>query len=243
VLYKGIDNARQVYMAFANNLQVCTRVFTDYGKSYLRKNKLHPDTHVQLALQYAYYRTYKKPAPTYETATTRKFYNARTETMRSCTNEALDWCKAMCDPNASMQQKYHLYMRAMDRHNKLMAEAQNNEGCDRHLFGLQILAIESGIPMPQLYTDPTYTKSGGGGNYVLSTSFVGYTTVYGGVVPMVEHGYGSFYKIEPEKITIFVSSWASCKETDATLFRNTLQDCLGDMATVIDAGVGKSARL
>ena len=41
--------------------------------------------------------------------------------------------------------------------------------------------------------------SGGGGNFVLSTSFVGYTTVYGGVVPMVEHGYGCFYKIEADK--------------------------------------------
>jgi hypothetical protein len=33
---------------------------------------------------------------------------------------------------------------------------------------------------------------------VLSTSFVGYTPVYGGVVPMVEHGYGTFYKIEQD---------------------------------------------
>jgi len=41
--------------------------------------------------------------------------------------------------------------------------------------------------------------SGGGGNFVLSTSFVGYTPVYGGVVPMVAHGYGTFYKIEQNK--------------------------------------------
>jgi hypothetical protein len=44
---------------------------------------------------------------------------------------------------------------------------------------------------------------------VLSTSFVGYTPVYGGVVPMVEHGYGTFYKIEQDwydfRIFIFTS--------------------------------------
>ena len=34
---------------------------------------------------------------------------------------------------------------------------------------------------------------------MLSTSFVGYTSVYGGVVPMVENGYGCFYKIEADK--------------------------------------------
>lgn len=29
---------------------------------------------------------------------TRKFYHGRTETMRPCTREAVDWCKAMIDP-------------------------------------------------------------------------------------------------------------------------------------------------
>lgn len=29
---------------------------------------------------------------------TRKFYHGRTETMRPCTSEALNWCKAMVDP-------------------------------------------------------------------------------------------------------------------------------------------------
>lgn len=29
---------------------------------------------------------------------TRKFYHGRTETMRPCTTEALNWCKAMMDP-------------------------------------------------------------------------------------------------------------------------------------------------
>jgi len=39
-----------------------------------------------------------RPAPTYETATTRKFYHGRTETVKACTNEALLFAKVMCDP-------------------------------------------------------------------------------------------------------------------------------------------------
>ena len=31
-------------------------------------------------------------------------------------------------------------------------------GCDRHLFGLQITAREQGLPVPELFTDPAYTK-------------------------------------------------------------------------------------
>lgn len=42
-------------------------------------------------------------------------------------------------------------------------------------------------------------RSGGGGNFVLSSSLVGYTTVLGAVAPMVPHGYGFFYRIRDDR--------------------------------------------
>lgn len=105
--------------------------FTAFGKAALKQTKLHPDTFVQLAMQWAYYRLNRKyalgnlsmhtkvlslrckqpwlfffffllpslrPGSCYETAMTRKFYHGRTETMRPCTTEAVNWCKAMMDP-------------------------------------------------------------------------------------------------------------------------------------------------
>ncbi|XP_052770762.1 peroxisomal carnitine O-octanoyltransferase-like [Mya arenaria] len=127
------------------------------------------------------------------------------------------------------------YKKAAMKHNRLMAEATENKGCDRHLLGLQVLAIEGGLPMPQLYTDPSYIKSGGGGNFVLSTSFVGYTPVYGGVVPMVDHGYGTFYKIEAKNITTFVSAWKSNPETDAVKFTEEVYACLEEMGELLQS--------
>lgn len=44
-----------------------------------------------------------------------------------------------------------------------------------------------------------FSPSGGGGNYVLSTSLTGYTPIGGGVGPMVPDGYGVFYNIMPDK--------------------------------------------
>lgn len=67
--------------------------------------------------------------------------------------------------------------------------------------------------------------SGGDGNFVLSSSFLGYTSAWGGVAPMTQDGYGIFYKMDAEKsppgcfalrsylralddrITVFVSAW------------------------------------
>lgn len=45
---------------------------------------------------------FSRPAPTYETATTRQFYNGRTETMRSCTEEAVEFAHSMLNPKASV---------------------------------------------------------------------------------------------------------------------------------------------
>lgn len=42
-------------------------------------------------------------------------------------------------------------------------------------------------------------NSGGGGNFVLSSSLVGYTTILGAVAPMVHHGYGFFYRIRDDR--------------------------------------------
>ena len=41
-----------------------------------------------------------------------------------------------------------------------------------------------------------FFTSGGGGNFELSTSFVGYTPVFGGVAAMTNDGYGCFYHME-----------------------------------------------
>ena len=41
--------------------------------------------------------------------------------------------------------------------------------------------------------------SGGDGNYILSTSILGYSQVLGVTWPMVEDGYGAFYSIQNDR--------------------------------------------
>jgi len=102
--------------------------FTAFGKAAIKQKKLHPDTFVQLAKQLAYHKMHKRyglvlnramlmvevcevklsllalhrPGSCYETATTRTFYHGRTETMRPCTQESVNWCKAMMDPTCDV---------------------------------------------------------------------------------------------------------------------------------------------
>ncbi|XP_077431413.1 peroxisomal carnitine O-octanoyltransferase-like isoform X4 [Vanacampus margaritifer] len=224
-----ISHAKQQYLKMAHDLQIVCHAFMGFGKSAIKKKNLHPDTFVQLAMQLGYYRMHKIAGSCYETATTRRFYHGRTETMRPCTSEALRWCKAMTDPTCEIHDKRKAMLQAFNKHNKLMAEGQEGKGFDRHLLGLYLIAKEAGYPTPALYTDPLYAKSGGGGNFVLSSSLVGYTTVLGVVAPMVHHGYGFFYRINSDRIVISVSAWKSCRQTDAATLFNNFSNSMHDM--------------
>ncbi|KAK7147285.1 hypothetical protein R3I94_009962 [Phoxinus phoxinus] len=218
---RDIALAKEQYNKSCKDLQVVSYAFTSFGKAAIKKRKLHPDTFVQLALQLAYYRLHGKPGSCYETATTRRFFHGRTETMRPCTVEAQHWCRTMLNPTATIEEKRQALNAAFSKHNKLMGEAQDGKGFDRHLLGMYLIAKEEGLPVPELYSDPLYSKSGGGGSFVLSTSLVGYTTVLGAVAPMVPHGYGFFYRIRDDRIVASCAAWKSSPETDAeTLFQN-----------------------
>jgi carnitine O-octanoyltransferase len=237
-ILKAIDDAAALHKKGGDGMDIHTEPFTNYGKEAIRKLKLHPDAYIQMALQYGYYRLYKKPAATYETASTRKFYHGRTETLRSCTMESLEWTRSMLDTAVSNKKRVELLRAAIDKHLKLMGEAQENQGCDRHLFGMQVVALSQGQSVPELYTDKAYTLSGGGGNYILSTSCVGYTPVYGGVAPMCKDGYGFFYSIEPDRINFFSASWVEDKDTCPVKLIHSVFEALVDMKQLVENTVG-----
>ncbi|XP_027576396.2 peroxisomal carnitine O-octanoyltransferase isoform X1 [Pipra filicauda] len=224
-----IGRTKELYYKQVSDLQLVSYAFTSFGKALLRKKKLHPDTFVQLALQLAYYKCHGRPGCCYETAMTRRFYHGRTETIRPCTMEAVEWCKSMLDPSDSTYQRLQLMHKAFAKHNKMRKECENGRGFDRHLLGLLLIAQEQGLPVPELYGDKAFTASGGGGNFVLSTSLTGYTRFSGSALPMVQHGYGFFYSIRDDRIVATCSSWKSCPETDAEVLCRTMFQCFHDM--------------
>lgn len=131
----------------------------------------------------------------------RHYYNGRTETLRSCSMVTVDFMKSFMDGcntkdcASSTSEVMMKLTKAVNHHNHLMNEARKGNGVDRHLFGLWCVAYENQMEIPEFYFDPMYTKSGGGGNFVLSTSTLGYTPNCGLVAPMVLDGYGVFYSI------------------------------------------------
>ncbi|EPB66694.1 hypothetical protein ANCCEY_14217 [Ancylostoma ceylanicum] len=73
------------------------------------------------------------------------------------------------------------------------------------------------MELPEIFTDDGWKISGGDGNFLLSTSFIGYMGendeigAYGYVSAMRPDGYGTFYRIGKKRIQLTISDWQPSK--------------------------------
>uniref|UniRef100_A0A1L8DZ05 Putative carnitine o-acyltransferase cpti n=1 Tax=Nyssomyia neivai TaxID=330878 RepID=A0A1L8DZ05_9DIPT len=208
--------------------------FMEFGKDAIKSCKIHPDSFIQLALLLTYHRLHGEFAPTYETALMRNYYKGRTETVRSCSEDAVKWIKCMVDAEVSIPMKAKLFRIAAKRQTQLMNDARSGRGIDRHLFALWCIAYENGFEIPKLYDDPLYTRSGGGGNFILSTSTLGFTVCGGCVAPMCHDGYGTFYNILSNSIILITTVYNESKKTNCKKFSQYFQDSLRTILEILE---------
>ncbi|KAL7040782.1 hypothetical protein ACKWTF_000517 [Chironomus riparius] len=208
--------------------------YEGYGKKIMKDHKIHPDCYVQMALQLAYYKMHGKLAPTYETATMRVYYHGRTETVRSCSIEVKDWLDKWFDNKSTSAEKAKFFREAANSQHRLMNEARKGKGFDRHLFALWCLAYENKMEIPSFYSDPLYAKSGGGGNFVLSTSTLGYTINVGFVAPMVLDGYGVFYSMLDDSVWIIITAYRDSEVTSAKKFLDSFESSMQEIKDVLE---------
>ncbi|ULT81359.1 hypothetical protein L3Y34_011327 [Caenorhabditis briggsae] len=232
-----IAEAEKQFFALSSRINVNVYHYSNFGATFCKSRKLYADTIIQIALQMAYLKTHNKLAPIYETASTRKFYHGRTETVRSLTPDLAKYLEA-CENSATNETIKTLFFDAYNSHNTLMDAARDGKGIDRHFLGLRMsqLALKSygeKIAIPFL-DDHSYAASGGNGNFLLSTSFLGYNEngCFGYVVPMCKDGYGAFYRINASRFTFTLSNYFD-DATNGDEFRENLEYSLDFIKNVI----------
>lgn len=208
----AIDQASKAAYKLADS-QSMSYHLTSYGKAAIKAFRVSPDSWAQMIIQLAYARFLharglNREGGTYEAATTRKYWKGRTETIRVVTSQSDAFVSAMDDPHVSCEDRKQLFDAAAKAHIVLAKAAGTGEGVDRHMLGESPspsqnvscmltskpglkLCLKEGEPVPELYNDPLYKRSG---NWVLSTSavFSDHFPVYGWgeVVP---EGFGVAY--------------------------------------------------
>ncbi|KUJ17069.1 acyltransferase ChoActase/COT/CPT [Mollisia scopiformis] len=198
-----IERATKDFTEVIGAHELRVQAYQGYGKSLIKKFKCSPDAYVQMIIQLAYFKMYGKNRPTYESATTRRFQQGRTETCRSVSADSVAFCKAISDHSVAPEEATALFRKAINSHVEYISAASDGKGVDRHLFGLKKLLGPS-EEVPAIYKDPTYSYSS---HWFLSTSqlsseyFNGY-----GWSQVVDDGFGIAYMINENSIQFNIVS-------------------------------------
>ena len=242
LLRATLEVASAEIFKLCNSCDIKLLSFSHFGKGLVKRSKLHPDFFMQMAIQLAYYRLHGRFVATYETGHTRAFHHGRTDTVRTLSVESCAFVRCMEDESIDCKVRYEALRKACDAHGEQVQRVLTGQGIDRHLLGLYIVAASQG-DVPELFTDESFKLSGGGGNYILSTSNVGYTPMCGGFAPMTPDGYGVCYSILEGRMNISVTTWRTCKETDAPQMCESLSKALCDMMYVCSERSKASSKL
>lgn len=225
-----IGEADSHFRNISSTIDTLHETFKHFGKSLAKEHRIHPEAFVQCAIHAAYHKQHFSMAPAYVTASTRRFYNGRTETCRSCFPEMKQFaCHLNENSDLKPKEAFELLKKSTDKFQWFMDEASKGLGCDRHLMGLYLLAIFGGHKIPELFDDELVQRTN---NYILSTSCSGYWNVCGGVPPLIEEGYGCFYGIEDNEITFACTAYKSCPTTNVELFYANLSETLLKMQKI-----------
>ncbi|GAA5916337.1 hypothetical protein JCM8208_005308 [Rhodotorula glutinis] len=231
----AIDTSIKAHQDVMAKHDLAVLEYAGYGKDQIKQYKTSPDSYAQLVMGLAYYKMEGKAAPTYESAQTRKYRLGRTEVIRSTTNEALDWYKAMEDPKRSYTECVELFRKAAAKHIKLAGEAADGRGVDRHLFGLKKV-LKEGEELPALYQDPTFGLSS---NWVLSTSQLSSAYFDGwGYGEVVDEGYGLAYSVNDRNIRFNITSMNRGSHNNVHAFRTFLEESCNHVREMMEKGGG-----
>ncbi|XP_067140741.1 carnitine O-acetyltransferase-like isoform X2 [Centruroides vittatus] len=226
-----IEEAERDLDVLISDLEMSCFQYRGFGREFVKSQRLSPDSFIQIALQLAFYRLHKQLGATYESASTRKFLHGRTETIRSASVEALDFCLRMLDKTAASHVKAAALRTAVDSHKEYTNQAINGLGVDRLLLGLKKCAIENGLNVPELFMDTGFQTST---HFRLSTSQVPSKSdafmCYG---PSFPDGYGCCYNPLPEFINFGVSACNSSPETLSSKFMEALEQSLTEMHDIL----------
>ncbi|KAM9854109.1 carnitine O-palmitoyltransferase 1, muscle isoform [Aulostomus maculatus] len=232
-----IESSYLTAKQIADDVDFHACLFSEFGKGLIKKCKTSPDAFIQMALQLAQFRDQGVFCLTYESSMTRMFRDGRTETVRSCTSESVDFVRSMEDTKSTIPQRLALFQKAADKHQNMYRLAMTGDGIDRHLFCLYIVSKYLGVDSPfleQVLSEPWRLSTSQTPqqqiNLVDINKFPKFVCAGGGFGPVADDGYGVSYIIIGENLVTFhISSKFSCPDTDSYRFGQHIRKAMMDI--------------
>lgn len=214
-----------------SNLNLTVNNFQDFGKDFIKSQKLSPDSFIQMAFQLAYYQLHGHAPATYESGSLRRFRLGRTDTIRSCSSASDEFTRAFTSGKMKIPNLQNLLRAAVAEHKDYVVETVSGNGIDRHLLGLKLTALEANQAVPELFNDPSYKRMM---HFNLSTSQVGAKSeMCLGFGPAVEDGYGLCYNPKGDHVLISVSSFKANPDYNVQRMAKQIAIAMNSMKDVL----------
>ena len=231
LLLEYIEDAKWKLKKLSDKLDLKTCRFTNFGKKMAKSYKISPDSLIQLGIQLTFYKLHGHPTACYESVSTRKFHDGRTETLRSTSPESIELIKSLLS-ECSTEDRIRLLKTFVKTHDENSRQAWIGQGIDRHLLGLRLLASEDKMS-PEFFSDPAYVRST---SFRLSTSQIPNPLIsFIGFGPVVEDGYGIGYNPQDSHIIFTLSSYTTSPNTvSAEKLSQVLFESLLDIRRLVE---------
>lgn len=234
-IHVAMGRALRSFEEFAYTMDMKTLTFRTFGKKAITKQKVSPDAFVQAAFHLAYMRTFGANRSAYESCSMKRFYHGRTECLRSLTPQLHRFIGLTQCPPSTAKQQIEAVRSAFDAHGARAKACQAGNGVDRHLWGMQQLAIHRrqhlvNFKIPRLYNLPAWKRMR---HDHLSTSNCGHDALcYFGFGPTWGDGLGIGYIIKNDVIITTVTSF----DNKAKAFVDQLQRALNELLGLLEDG-------
>lgn len=227
-LQKALLTGERDFERLVSNLDLKVLVVPDLGQTRIKRWQLSPDGFAQAGMQFAHHRLHGWFAATYESAQMRQFLHGRTEGIRSCSADIIEFVRAMERRGESMARRYALLQRATDAHAQTARRVMIGMGVERHLMALRLVAFDLGLEPPSIFQDQGYRLG-----WRLSTSHARSAHSCGaGFWPVADDGYGIGYCVSDSSMYFHITSIHSCRDTSSADLAATLATCLAEMRDV-----------
>lgn len=244
----AIDDVKVSYneaKILADDVDLCLFPFKKFDKVKITKKfKTSPDAFVQAALQLAHFYDKGRYVLTYESAMTRFYLKGRTETVRSCSDDLINFLNKLMsmndqtDKTVDKTELKNLYFKHAENHVNLNKAAMTGQGCDRHLFALYVMAYGLGLKS-QFLTEALGMKWGLSTSqtpaFQLDSAKKLFRSPGGGFGPVDDDGYGvSYIFMDKDLITFHVSSRHSSSETDSRRLVGNIGRAMDEIAAIFE---------
>ncbi|SSD61503.1 related to Carnitine O-acetyltransferase, mitochondrial [Saccharomycodes ludwigii] len=231
-IQKYIDLGKQTFDKNVSEHDLKVWHYNRFGKKIIKQNwKISPDSFIQQVIQLAIYKLVGRQLPTYEAASTRKFFKGRTETIRSVTPESHEFVKTWCQSTSTHQEKLDSLHKSINSHSEYSKLSSNGQGIDRHFFGLKNM-IDDGSQVPKLFQDSLFNYSS---TWYVSTSqlssecFEGY-----GWSEVDDNGVGLAYMINEDWLHINIVTKPLKSKIDVNKLHYYLSESANELFEILN---------